>query len=47
MSQIQIGPFKYNVLKRDGNRLLLQWTESTGVEKTRWVILKTLGGQNG
>lgn len=38
MSQIQIGPYKFNVLKQDGKRVLLQWFEND-VEKTRWVIL--------
>ena len=40
MSQIVIGPFKYNVLKQDGKRLLLAWTESDGTQKERWVKLK-------
>lgn len=39
MSQIQIGPYKFNVLKQEGNRLLLSWIESSGIEKTRWIIL--------
>lgn len=39
MSQIQIGPFTFKVLKQDGNRLLIQWFEKD-IEKTRWVMLK-------
>lgn len=39
MSQIKIGPFTYIVLKQDGNRLLLSWIETSGIEKTRWVTL--------
>lgn len=39
MSQIVIGAYRFNVLKQKGNRVLLGWTESSGVEKTRWVIL--------
>lgn len=38
MSSIKIGPYTFKVLKQVGNRLLLSWIESTGVEKTRWVI---------
>ncbi len=37
---IQLGPYKYNVLKREGNRMLVSWTESTGVYKELWLIVK-------
>ena len=36
MSQIKIGPFTFYVLKQDGNRILLSWTESSGIVKERW-----------
>jgi hypothetical protein len=37
---LQIGPYKYNVIKRDGNRALVQWVESTGIERTMWLLIK-------
>lgn len=43
MSVIVIGPYRYKVLKQDGNRVLLGWVESaTGIEKTRWVLLTNM-----
>lgn len=40
---IKIGPYTYNVLKRETNRILLSWTESTGIYKEMWFILKEAG----
>lgn len=37
---LQLGPYKYNVLKREGNRVLLSWTETTGIYREMWMILK-------
>ena len=42
MSKMIIGNITFNVLKRDGNRILLEWTESSGIIKTRWIIFKGL-----
>lgn len=36
-----LGPYKYNVLKRDGNRVLLSWIESTGIYKEMWLLIKS------
>lgn len=38
LSAIMIGSVRYNVLKVDGDWVLLQWFECSGtIEKTRWV----------
>jgi hypothetical protein len=45
--KIQIQGTVFNVLKRDGNRLLLAWTEKTGENKTRWILInKQLNKEN-
>lgn len=38
---IQIGPYTYNILKVVGRRILIQWTESTGIQREMWFIMKT------
>lgn len=38
---ILIGPFRYNVIKRENHRVLIGWTESTGIYKETWILLKT------
>lgn len=38
---IMIGPFRYNVLKREDNRILVAWTESTGIYKELWILYKS------
>ena len=40
---ITIGPFRYNVLKREAHRILVSWTEATGVYKETWILFKTKG----
>jgi hypothetical protein len=40
MSTIMIGPYKFSVLKIDGNRLLLSWITRDGIYNERWVINK-------
>lgn len=37
---IVIGPFRYNILKRETNRILVAWTETTGIYKETWILLK-------
>lgn len=37
---LAIGPFKYTVLKRDNDFVLLTWTESSGITKELWVNVK-------
>lgn len=37
---IIIGPFRYNVIKRENNRILIGWTESTGIYKEVWILYK-------
>lgn len=39
MSKLKLGPFTFNVLKQDGNRILLSWIEQCGAMKTRWVLI--------
>lgn len=37
---IIIGPFRYQVLKKEAHRMLVSWVESTGIYKETWIILK-------
>lgn len=37
---LHIGPYKYTVLKRDGDFVLLSWIESTGIQNEKWFNLK-------
>jgi len=38
---LQLGPYRYKVLKRDGNRALIAFTESqTGIYKEIWLLIK-------
>lgn len=40
MYKIQLGPYVFIVLKQVGNRMLLSWTDSYGIQNERWVINK-------
>jgi len=40
MSAIKIGPYTFKVIEIDGNRIKLEWVESSGILKTRWFINK-------
>ena len=35
-----IGPYKYIILKRKENRVLVSWIESDGKEREMWMILR-------
>lgn len=37
---ITIGPYKYTVIKREGRRMLLSWTEATGIYREMWLLIK-------
>lgn len=37
---IKIGAIVFRVLKREGQRLTLEWTESTGITKVRTIFYK-------
>lgn len=39
MSAIKIGPYTFRIIKQNGRKVLLAWTEASGVEKTRWLTL--------
>jgi len=40
MSKLIIGNVTFDVLKQNGKRVLLSWTEThSGVVKERWVLL--------
>ena len=39
MYSIQASGVKFTIVKQDGRRALIQWIESTGVLKERWLIL--------
>lgn len=36
---ILIKNFRFVILKREANRILLTWTEKSGVTKERWIII--------
>lgn len=47
MSQIVIGPYRYTVLKQDGDRVLVSWIDSiTGIHKQLWINIKKYNKEN-
>lgn len=35
---IYLNGVKFNIVQRVGNRILVQWLESSGINKVRWII---------
>lgn len=38
---LNIGPYKYNILKREGNRVLVSWIEAKdNIYREMWLLIK-------